>query len=219
MVNDKERFLRLKIEGGIKMEERLDYKQTKYFDKVIEYIEKGKTTIIGILPDYFDNFHKSYKKFILPRTGEPQEKKIHRILESFIKYRDEFIQVLISIAKYNLDGEVSKIIHRFFDSIIPYNNSPEGFESSNKSVLDSLKFISHELFLHTITILIKFERYEQADLLLSRKYFVPDSQSEYPSDSLVSFSVFRKQMPSFDIMEKDRQTKKSAKPKSRTVKR
>jgi len=184
------------------MNDEKEYVPTSNYEQLIEAIEEVKPSMLGKLTEYFENFHENYKKFIRERFSVQLEEELRNDLELFIPYRNEVIKIVYLLSRYNLDVKVGKIIHRFFESIIPFNNQPEGYTSSNNMVLDNFIFISHELFLYAIAIFIRFERFEQANLLLSRKYLVPKS-TDYPPDSLVPFTVFRKHMESFNSIAKN----------------
>jgi hypothetical protein len=54
---------------------------------------------------------------------------------------------------------------------------------------DNFKFLIHELFLYVVAILIKHERFQQANQLLSQQYYLPGN-SDYGRDVMVSFIVF-----------------------------
>jgi len=74
---------------------------------------------------------------------------------------------------------------------------PEGVTHWLERDFDNFKFIIHELFLYAAAILIKSERFRQAAMLLSERYYVPGN-SDYGRDVMVSFSIFRKYMRSLE---------------------
>lgn len=53
----------------------------------------------------------------------------------------------------------------------------------------------HELFLYVVAILIKHERFQQANQLLSQQYYLPGN-SDYGRDVMVNFIVFCQNMRS-----------------------
>ena len=78
---------------------------------------------------------------------------------------------------------------------------PEGVTSWQEWDFDNFKFIIHELFLYAVAILIKLERFQQAAMLLSQRYYVPGN-SDYGRDVMVSFSIFRQYMKSLEYRNK-----------------
>ena len=66
---------------------------------------------------------------------------------------------------------------------------PEDVTSWNEWDFDNFKFLIHELFLYVVTILIKHERFQQANNLLSQQYYLPGN-SDYGRNVMVSFTVF-----------------------------
>lgn len=65
----------------------------------------------------------------------------------------------------------------------------------NKWGFDNFKFIVHELFLYGLAILLKYDRLEQANYLLTQQYYVPGN-SDYGRDVMINFQVFREYMES-----------------------
>jgi hypothetical protein len=56
---------------------------------------------------------------------------------------------------------------------------------------DNFRFLIHELFLYVVAILIRLERFQQANQLPSQQYYLPEN-SDYDRDTMVSFTVFSK---------------------------
>ncbi len=72
---------------------------------------------------------------------------------------------------------------------------PEGITTYQEWDFDNFKFIIHELFLYAVAILIKLERFQQAAMLLSQRYYVPGN-SDYGCNVMVSFTIFSQYMES-----------------------
>ena len=122
-------------------------------------------------------------------------------IEAFVPYRNEVIQILFAIARYDPKEELIESLHRFFESLIPYMFRPESATRHVRWDFDNFRFIIHELFLYAIAILIKQERFQQASMLLSQRYFV-QGNSDYGRDAMVSFSVFRQYVESLEYRNK-----------------
>ena len=73
----------------------------------------------------------------------------------------------------------------------------ENVNSWNECDFDNFKFIIHELFLYTVAILTKHERFSEVNLLLTSQYYVPGS-SDYGKDTMVGYEVFRKYLKSLN---------------------
>ena len=175
--------------------EQITLGTTVSFKRATDAIKSGKSYSYGALDEYLETFTKNLEKFrIKDYEGEFDEAVIKNI-EAFLPYRNEFIQLLLTIARYDSREEFIERLHRFFECLIPYMSRPEGVTSWREWDFDNFKFIIHELFLCAVAILVKLERFHQAAMLLSQRYYVPGN-SDYGRDVMVSFTIFRRPMQS-----------------------
>lgn len=105
--------------------------------------------------------------------------------------------MFVTLAQYSPTEENILKIHRFFEALIPYMSRTENVNSWNECDFDNFKFIIHELFLYTVAILTKHERFSEVNLLLTSQYYVPGS-SDYGKDTMVGYEVFRKYLKSLN---------------------
>jgi len=181
--------------------EQISLGTTVSFKRAIDAIKNGKSYSYGALDGYLETFTKNLEKFrIKDYEGEFDEAVIKNI-EAFLPYRNEFIQLLSTIARYDSREEFIERLHRFFESLIPYMFRPEGVTSWRERDFDNFRFIIHELFLYAVAILIKLERFQQAAMLLSQRYYVPGNFN-YGRDVMVSFSIFRQYTESLEYRNK-----------------
>jgi len=170
---------------------------TLSFNRAIDAIKNEKGYAAGALNEYFEVFAQNLEKFrIKDYEGEFDEVVIKNI-EAFLPYRNEAIQVFLVLARYNPKEEFIEGLHRFFESLIPYMFRPKDVTAWNKWDFDNFRFLIHELFLYAISILLKFERFQQAAMLLRQGYYVPGI-SDYGRNVMVFFHVFRQYMRSLE---------------------
>ncbi|EGT3624755.1 hypothetical protein FAQ20_19080, partial [Morganella morganii] len=74
---------------------------------------------------------------------------------------------------------------------------PENVSSWRETDFDNFKFIIHELFLYTIAILVKYERFIEVNTLLTEQYYIVKSRRS-GSSKMVDYSVFREYLKSLD---------------------
>ena len=185
--------------------EQISLGTTVSFRRAIDAIKNGKSYSYGALDEYLETFTKNLEKFrIKDHEGEFDEAVIKNI-EAFLPYRNEFIQLLLTIARYDSREEFIECLHRFFESLIPYMFPellrPKGVTGWREWDVDNFRFIIHELFLYAIAILIKLERFQQAAMLLSQRYYV-SHYSEYRLDPMESFCIFMNPMKSLNFRNK-----------------
>jgi hypothetical protein len=89
------------------------------------------------------------------------------------------------------------VVHRFFESLIPYLSRPSHINQWNETDFDNFKFIVHELFLYALALLLRSENFESANYLLAQPYYVPGN-SDHGRDATVSYIVFRDYMNSLE---------------------
>ena len=125
-------------------------------------------------------------------------------IESFTPYRAEFIELLLTIVKYGQGNNYAEILHKFFEELIPYLYLPKGYTGLVRETdQDNFKFIIHELFLYTIAILLKSEKFEEVKYLVSNDYYI----AYHPINGqnlMVSYIEFCNDVPSINKTRKER---------------
>jgi hypothetical protein len=170
--------------------------------RLVTAIKEKKETLGGILNEYLSLFSENLKNFRIqkPEKGEYDELIIETI-EAFKPYKNEFLQVLLNLGQYGMSSENTTVIHRFFESMIHYfdrdENSTQRYTTWD---FDVFKFIAHELFLNTIAVFLKFEKFESVSFLLSQKYYI--AQNLMFGETLKSYTVFQDQLKSLEYRNK-----------------
>jgi SEFIR domain-containing protein len=171
------------------------------FRRVVDSIKNGKSYAEGATTEYFNTFIHELKKFeIIEYEGEFDDKVIENI-EQFVPYRNEIIQIILTINSYNASFKYIEIIHKFFEKLIPFLYPKESLQYSNYSKNDNLKFIIHELFLYVIASLIKNERFDDLTYLLNTNYY-SEHLNDYGSSLLFTFSIIRPYLRSLEVRNK-----------------
>ncbi len=177
--------------------EKISLGTTVSFKRALNSIKDGKPYANGALNEYFETFVQNLGNFRIEDYQGEFDEAVVKNIEAFLPYRNEAIQIFSAIAKYDPKEEFIETLHRFFESLIPYLFRPEGVSSWREWDFDNFRFIIHELFLYAIAILVKSERFQQASMLLSQRYYVPKN-ADYGRDVMVSFLVFRQYMESLE---------------------
>ncbi len=159
------------------------------YSRVIDALKNGKSYAPGALDEFFETFAANLERFRIDRTDEEFDKQVLKNIEQFIPYRDQAIQTFAALARYAPDEENITKSHRFLESLIPYMFAPQGVQSYYTTDFDNYKFIIHELFLYVVSVLIKYERFEQANYLLRSQYFAA-GKTGYGSGEMRNFTVF-----------------------------
>lgn len=167
------------------------------FRRLIDAIKNSRPHASGALVEYFNLFARNLNRFRLePSKGATDfDQKIVESIEQFLPARSELIEVFSTIAQYDPSTGSAPVIHKFFESLIPYMDRPEGINSYHKWDWDNLKFIIHESFTLCIGILLKHERYDIAEYLIRQRYYVEKDES-YGQSKMRSYGIFRNHLES-----------------------
>jgi len=165
---------------------------TAIFKRAIDAIKNNKVHSSGILDEYFENFSSNLERFRIEKTEEEYDELVIKNIEEFLPYRNKAVQLFMALAQYAPNEENILKLHRFLESLIPYmSNTPEITQSIDWD-FDNFRFIVHELFLYAFSILVRYERFDQANYLLQNQYYVAGK------NVMVRFPVFREYMRSLE---------------------
>lgn len=165
--------------------------------RALDAIRNNRENATAVAIEYLTNLADELEKFRITTPGDPFDEDVIRNIDEFLPYRNEAIELFISLALYRDSLETRTALHRFFEHLIPYLDRPPGISSNRDWDFDNFKFIVHELFLYALAVLIRHERFEAANFLMANEYFVA-GRSNYGKDAMVPFEVFRHHLKSLD---------------------
>lgn len=168
------------------------------FRRCLDALKNGRPFVEGAVDEYLTTFSENLERFrITLQTGEDPDEQIVASIEEFAPNKNEFVQVILAIAQYAASHDMQKKLHRFFEQLLPYLDRPDQMNSHHSWAFDNFKFIVHELYLYSIAILIRYERFDFADRLLATPYYVSTNPGR-GKDATTSFAEFRNYMESFE---------------------
>jgi hypothetical protein len=170
---------------------------TVSFRRSLDALKNGRPYVEGAVDEYLTIFAGNLERFrITLDDSKDADDQIADSIEEFTPYKDEFVQVMLAIAQYAANDDMQKKLHRFFEQLLPYLDRPENMSSHHSWEFDNYKFIVHELYLHAIAILIRYERFAFADRLLATPYYVSTNATR-GRDATTTFAEFCDYMESF----------------------
>lgn len=142
--------------------------------------------------EYMEQLAEELEKFRLPKDFDLLSDDVMNNLQSFIPYRDEFLEVVRAIAGYTEDDRYGDLVHGFFEKVFRYYRSPEGQGVYREIDFDNFKFLVHELFLHVGAMLISERRFSFFGVLLEKLYYCEDSarRGNNPIKTFVKFRCY-----------------------------
>lgn len=170
-------------------DEHISLGTSAIFKRCMDALKNHKAYAAGAFDEYCTSLASNFERFRLSKSEGEFDDAVVKNIEEFIPYRNEAIQLFIAIAQYAPTQEFTQRIHRLFESLIPYMDRPQNISQWNDWDFDNFKFIVHELFLYALAILLKYERFENANYLLEQQYFLSGNPN-YGRDVMVGFEVF-----------------------------
>lgn len=166
--------------------------------RVIDGLKNDKSSTRGAVDEYLSLFVSNLERFRLSGTEGEQDDRVVKSIEDFTPSRNEFLSIMTTLSQYGNVVEYIPKIHRFFESLIPYFSRPPEVNQWNETDFDNFKFVIHELFLYTLTILLRRENFEAVVPLLSQPYYV-FGKSDHGKNATVNYTVFRNHLASLDV--------------------
>lgn len=134
-------------------------------------ITENKRSTKGLTKDFLEQTIESLESMRIVDNTNLDEKVVESI-SNFKPYRDQFIKVISLFCDYELIEVYKDDIFNFFERLLSLQNPPEYMNSYNELWVDNFRFISMELFLYFIALLIKSRKYMVVDFFLTEKYFI-----------------------------------------------
>ncbi len=189
-------------------ETRIEILTTIPFRHAIEAIEESKGNASGRIEKYLETLSVGIESFRIKEYEGEFDDAVIESIESFLPYRTEFIELISTIARYGKIDDYIMALHEFFETLIPYLYLPKGFSGEyNRTDQDNFKFIIHELFLYTVAIFLKSEKFDAVHYLISNKYYV-ESYIRQHGSQMASYREFCRSVDSIDRIRNSRQEPK-----------
>lgn len=167
--------------------------------RALEALQSNRPNATAMVLDYFDSVTSGLENFRI-KTSDYDKSTFDDVvigsIKDFLPYRDECIGIFLAIASHCNDDDIVRVSSQFFEAIIPFLDRPGDVSSWDSWDFDNFKFISHELFLYFVAILVKRRRYEAAGLVLAAQYFVRSASEQ---SSLRSYQIFMNGLQSLDF--------------------
>lgn len=137
-------------------------------------ISKSPKRINSILREFLDDFFEDLKGYSVNLSGTKDVivfgKAIYDNINSYTPLRNDYIVFLDKLFKSELDFDIDIFIN--FLEKLPILKDPQGNRSSwSASEFDNFRFFIHEIFLYTIAVSLKIEKYKFVEEILYSGYF------------------------------------------------
>jgi hypothetical protein len=171
--------------------------------RAIDQLQKGSDLSSSALADYLETLSDNLESLRLDGSAEPFDQAVVDSVDAFLPYRDEFIHVVSVLARHNPNSQHMAAVKRFIERALAYYFPPSIMTSYQSHWFDNYKFIIHELFLYTVAILVKNQKFSCVDELVRGGFYL-GNLSQYSHEPMQGFFILNQEQPSLDTMRNQR---------------
>lgn len=155
---------------------------TALFQRCVDALKNSRPHAKASASEYYATFAENLERFAVETAaGEHYDDAFIRNIEEFLPYRNEALRLIGTIALYSPTEQLAHETQRFFERLL---------NGGKIDLADNFLFLVHELFLHTIALLVEREAFQFANILLQTQYYTPERASR-GGPSTRSFTAFR----------------------------
>jgi hypothetical protein len=120
---------------------------TAFQKRALDAIRNQKANAHGLIEEYFDSCVHAFERFRISDDGtRPFDDTVVSSIQSFTHSRNELLEAIVALVRFDMTEAASIKIHRFFERLLPLYDAPERVNSYREWDFDNFKFIVHELF-------------------------------------------------------------------------
>lgn len=158
--------------------------------RAFEALTNARPFAFAAVREYFQVFIRELARFRFPPDFDALSDLVKENFDSFIPYREEWIEIVQAVCHYSDDVRYGDLIHKFFEDSLSYFHAPEGFGSHYEFAFDNFKFFSHEMFLHCGATLISEARFDLFNCIVEKPYYL-NRRADRGLDPVRSFTELR----------------------------
>lgn len=148
------------------------------YSRCINAIRDGKTNALGCFDEYCNVVIENLEFFRMDlshKTVEsPADEIFYKNVTSLLTVRDEILNIISAIMNYTPTSEFISKIHNFFERIYDYNNIPKTTSNYQLYDVENYEQFNYQLFLYTVALFIRYERFAELNTFLSHRFLVYD---------------------------------------------
>lgn len=137
-------------------------------------ISKSPKRVNAIIREFLDDFFDDLKGYSVDLKGTRDVilfgKAIHDNINSYTPLRNDYIIFLDKLFKSELEFDIDIFI-KFFEKLPILKDPKDGRSSWSQSEFDNFRFFIHEIFVYTIAVGLKNEKYKFIEEILYSGYF------------------------------------------------
>jgi hypothetical protein len=166
--------------------------------RAIDQLQKRSNLSEPALRDYLETLAEGLEPLRLDGKSDPFDQAVIDSIGAFLPYRDEYVQVLTMAARNDPSEGVIAATRRFLEALVVYCYRPANVTTWSEFWFDNYRFITYELFIYTVALLLKYERFSALDNLIGGGFYVGGVQ-EFSQKPIQGVGAFSFSMDSFEI--------------------
>ncbi|WP_018691021.1 hypothetical protein [Algicola sagamiensis] len=154
------------------------------YQEVWRVLENREVFDYELLSKYFVQLVRSislYRIFKAPTELRDLQCEVVDTIHSYTPYRNKYIQLLDRVLRQeSRQTDCCHRLNQFFQYLYLYQQKPSYVTSWCPRTADNFRFMVHELFVYTIALMIKHQKFELVDSFLSKEYHIDEQGFHYP---------------------------------------
>lgn len=161
------------------LEEPVFLRTTHKIKPIKSALIEGKPNFQIFIDDYYNTFLESLNDFIIEDKNIEQNNDLDNFyfdeIEKLRLLKDDYIIFLDTVLKYSTSINIEKL-HSFLEMLIQFNINYDK-KIKNKKINTQLNgnhiyFISEEIFIHTLALILKHEEFEYFGHIVNNPFFI-----------------------------------------------
>lgn len=169
---------------------------TIFLQRSLDAIKANKPHRSGASSEYLDRLAAGFESLRIPPDAKEFDDHVVQSIEAFTPYRNEAIELFLTLASHGPTPDEQRALHRFFERLYPFMHRPENVSTFRDWDYDNFRFIVHELLLYLVASLLRYERFDAVAQLIRQPFYV--GRSTDGGDGTVTFASYRSYMKSLE---------------------
>jgi hypothetical protein len=170
---------------------------TTRFRRALDGVKNSRPNASGLTTEYSEYLASEMEKFRISTDRPEFEERVLKSIEDFIPYRNQYVELVSELCIYGEDHEIVNLVHKFFEAIAPYRHRPAEANSWSDWDFDNFRFNIQGLFLYTVALMIKSERYQATSEMLQTEYYYRLGE-DAREGGIFSYESFQHHLKSLD---------------------
>jgi hypothetical protein len=160
-------------------------------------IREGAASAKPATLEYFGRLHDVIETMRLDPALDPFDDAVVESIGQFSAQRAEFVDLIDTLAKYNNGTSLTECIKQGFEILLPLMYRPPEVQQYREIDWDNIRFIVCELFLYAAAALIRSERFDELNSVLTTEFYF-ERGGEYGEGKMVPYTAFRPYLKSLE---------------------